>query len=176
MAALIIVALAEWLIRTLLGPGYSASVPVLQAFTGIVFILGNQTFLGPYFYGIHRPLVPLLFGIGGFVLMFALDLVLIPKFGPVGAALAEVLAAVAQSLVYVGVMQHVYRVNIQRASLLLMTLWVCAAVLELTVGMFSGVVAFAVAAIGLGVIRPRDLENLLAISSGGSPYSFKREL
>ena len=162
--ALIIVALAEWLIRTLLGPGYSASVPVLQAFTGIVFVLGNQTFLGPHFYGIHRPLVPLLFGTGGFVLMFALDLVLIPKFGPVGAASAEVLVAVVQSLVYVGVMQHVYRINIQRASLTLMALWAGAAALELTFGMFSGVAVFVAGAIGLRVIRPRDLENFMAVS------------
>lgn len=166
---LIVLALAEWLILTLLGPGYSASVPVLQAFTGIVFVFANQTFLGPHFYGIHRPLVPLLFGTGGFVLMFALDLVLIPTFGSVGAALAEVFAAVVQSLVYVEVMQHVYRIGIQRASLTLIALWAAAAAFELTVGMFSGVLVFVVAAIGLGVIRPRDLQYFMEVSLRREP-------
>jgi O-antigen/teichoic acid export membrane protein len=91
-------ALAGPIVSTFLGNAYLESIPVAKLYVGFGLGRGLVIFLIPLFNSLHRPEYGILQGLLTFAVSLALDLVLIPRYGAVGAAAAAVTAITLSTL------------------------------------------------------------------------------
>jgi O-antigen/teichoic acid export membrane protein len=104
VVALLTMGMASFLIRVLYGPAYLESIPVLQihVFSNVAVFLGVAQRL--WLVNNNRGMLSLYAAIIGAVASIALNYLLIPRFGPVGAAVGCVIsffiAAVFSNLIF----------------------------------------------------------------------------
>ena len=106
LVALVVFALADKLILFFLGADYSNSIAVLQIFSAHTFLLGILTFSAIYFLSINKPHIGVLIGLSSFAFNFIFDLILIPRMGASGAALASIIGQVISTMLYVAIMRR----------------------------------------------------------------------
>lgn len=97
-----IMGVAKTFVPLFFGPGYDAVVELLYIFSPIIIIIGISNCLGSQYYtpcGKRRQSANYL--IVGSVVNLSLNLLLIPKFGAYGAAVASVAAETAITILYV---------------------------------------------------------------------------
>lgn len=91
-AALVLTFLAKPIVNVFLGPEYMASIPITQVY--LIYALGRgiMFFMIPFYNSVNRPDYGIVHGLAIFVLNLVLDLVLIPRYGALGAAIGGVIA------------------------------------------------------------------------------------
>ena len=93
-------ALASWLVPTLLGPDYSASLPLMAWLLPGVLMFGGASALSAYFTNhAGKPQVPARVATLSLLLNGGLCLLLVPRLGMAGAALSASLSYAASVLV-----------------------------------------------------------------------------
>lgn len=98
LVALLLAALAGPIVTTFLGGAYRESIPVAELY--VCFGLGRALviFLIPLYNSLSRPEYGILQGLATVVVNLGLDLLLIPRYGPVGAAASAVAAITLSTL------------------------------------------------------------------------------
>jgi O-antigen/teichoic acid export membrane protein len=108
VAALVITApllwlAAQWLVPWALGPAYAASLPLLLLLLPGVLLFGGASALSAYFTNhAGQPRVPAQVAFGSLLLNATLSLVLVPRLGMAGAAIAASVSYAASVLVLAG--------------------------------------------------------------------------
>ena len=98
VVAVLLTFFSKQVITFLYGPGYAAAAPVLavHAWAGLFVALGVAT--GPWFVNSGMLIMRMVHTLVGTAINVCLNLVLIPRFGPVGAAVATLISYSAASL------------------------------------------------------------------------------
>jgi O-antigen/teichoic acid export membrane protein len=91
-AALMLAILAEPVVRIFLGEAYAGSAEVARIYASHALGLGMLILVIPFYSSINKPHYTVLQGVLTFVMNLLLALVLIPRYGPPGAAVAAVAA------------------------------------------------------------------------------------
>jgi O-antigen/teichoic acid export membrane protein len=91
-AALLLAAAAPLIIRILLGNAYLESIGIARVYAAHALGMGLLIFSIPLYGSLNHPEYGIVQGVVTFVINLGLDLLLIPRFGPVGAAYAGVTA------------------------------------------------------------------------------------
>lgn len=106
LISLLVLAFADRIILFFLGAEYVNSIPVLQIFSAQSFLVGILAFSGIYFLSINKPHISAIWLVSSvFALNFIFDLILIPRMGASGAALAQIIAQTITMVIYVALMK-----------------------------------------------------------------------
>jgi O-antigen/teichoic acid export membrane protein len=95
------IALAGPIINLIYGAEYAPAIPVLQVLLIPFALLGISDAATSVLYGINQPSFVLKTGLGLVIISIGLDLVLIPKFGAMGAAIGSSVARVIAPFLYI---------------------------------------------------------------------------
>ncbi len=98
LAALVLAAVAGPLITLLLGGAYAESIPITRIYAAHPLGVGLLLFTLPLYGSVSRPEFGIVQGLVTFGLNLVLDLVLVPVYGPAGAATAGVIAVMVTAL------------------------------------------------------------------------------
>jgi O-antigen/teichoic acid export membrane protein len=89
---------SQEIILFLFGSNYNESIMVLRIFSLILYILGFNILVSPYFQSINKPQIPLIAGIISFVVFFVGDIFLIPKFKSIAPAISVLIGLFIQTM------------------------------------------------------------------------------
>ncbi len=160
---------------SLWGPEAMEAVGVMRVLGGAIAVFYISSMVGPMFIVMGRRWLALGLGCAGITINFVLNLLLIPQYSYVGAAVATILTEVFLMLPALWM--------IQRSAGFLIKIWVLLRVIAccaLTLGVvyqaglwdtFAGgalaAMLYGVAVLLTGTVRPRELVKLLSIAKRG---------
>lgn len=107
--------LAGWLVPALFGPAFAGSVDALRILLPGVFAMTVGILAANHLIGFGRPGATAYAGATALVVTVVLDLLLIPRYGIIGAAIASTLAYTAYAIVTI-VFLRFARLHLQRAN------------------------------------------------------------
>jgi PST family polysaccharide transporter len=156
VAALIVAMLAELIVRVFLGEAYAESAAVARIYASHSLGMGLLIFFVPLYTSENKPQYTIVQNLMIFLINLVLAVILVPSYGPVGAAVATV---VAVALVVVGAAFFVKRrfaVEVRGAVALILTLYGgCYALLELGHPLVAAVI-YVAALFPLRLLRVSD--------------------
>jgi O-antigen/teichoic acid export membrane protein len=155
--ALILAALAAPIVTIFLGGAYRESIPVAELYVCFGLGRGLVIFLIPLYNSLNRPEYGILQGLLTVVVNLALDLILIPRYGPVGAAASAVVAITLSTLAATWFVQA--RLDIPILGPVLRTYFVFAVAFAAGVlgHPWVGIAFFLLALVPARLVRRRDL-------------------
>jgi len=117
---------SQEIILFLFGSNYSESIMVLRIFSLILYLLGFNILVSPYFQSINKPQIPLFAGIISFVIFFVGDILLIPEFKSIGPAITVLIGLFIQTMF---IFYFLSRLNVKYlTNLILLTLCIIVSV------------------------------------------------
>jgi O-antigen/teichoic acid export membrane protein len=160
LAALVLVVLAEPVVRIFLGEAYVGSADVARIYASHALGLGMLILVIPFYSSINKPHYTVMQGVLTFVVNLVLALILIPRYGPQGAAAAAV-AAILVTVLAANVFLRL-RFSIHGLSVVVRLFFlygVSYALVEFGLP-FVGIGLYAALVVPLGLIRRDDLDLL----------------
>ena len=118
VVSLIFFSFGSIIVSLLYGDSYSKSIDVLRIYGFVFFIIGMQSFVGPFFVAINKVHVQMWIGFFSVLSLLALDFLLIPHWKSMGSALANVIMLSLQTISYIYILAN-NKIDIVRFSLLL---------------------------------------------------------
>lgn len=130
IASLALFSFGKFVILLLYGKSFLGSINVLRIYSLILFLVGMQSFFGPFFMAINKLHVQVFVGVFSVLLLIGLDFLFIPRWASSGSALANVVMLGVQTMVFVYILLR-YQMDIVKIYFLLMIGMLLSITLEL---------------------------------------------
>lgn len=119
LVSLVFFSFGDLIITLFYGEFYARSIPVLKIYSFVFFVIGLQSFSGPFFMAINKIHIPLYLGFCSVFVLLGLDLWFLPIWQSAGSALANVVMLTLLTLCYAFIMSR-SGLKIVRPTLILM--------------------------------------------------------
>ncbi len=160
LSGLLLAVLARPLVPLLLGDAYAESIEVTRVYAAHPLGVGLLLFAVPFYASVNRMEYGIVQGLVQFLLNLALDLLLIPRFGTGGAAVAGVLAVAITAVGAAWFLHRRFRIDLRATALGAIALYGLSYAVMGWVGDWAGPLLFAALAWPLGLLRREDLALL----------------
>jgi len=158
LAALVLAALSGPIVSTFLGSSYLESIPVAKIYVCFGLGRGLVIFLIPLFNSLSRPEYGILQGLLTVAVSLGLDLVLVPRYGPVGAAVSAVIAITLSTLLASWFVQTRLRIPMFGPVVRIYCVFAAAYALGEFGHPWVGIALYVAALLPLRLVRRRDLK------------------
>lgn len=162
LAALLLAWTAPVMVGVLLGEAYSESVDVVRIYAAHAMGVGLTAFFAPLYTSADRPEFAMAQGAVTVVLNVGLSLLLIPRFGPAGAAAAGAIAVVFTAWGASAFVHRRFGVDVRGPIVGVTLLFAGGLALCFTSWGWVGILLYAGLLLPTGLFRPSDLRFLRA--------------
>ncbi len=160
LSGLLLAALARPLVPLVLGEAYVESSEVTRIYAAHPLGIGLLLFSVPFYASVNRLEYGIVQGLVNFGLNLGLDLVLIPRYGPAGAAVAGIVSVAVTAVGASWFLRARFGIDIRATVAGAVLVYALCLVLMSAVGDWAGPVAFAALLWPLRLLRREDLALL----------------
>jgi PST family polysaccharide transporter len=160
LSGLLLAALARPLVPLVLGEAYAESIEVTRLYAAHPLGIGLLLFSVPFYASVNRFEYGIVQGLVNFGLNLGLDLVLIPRFGPAGAAVAGIVSVAVTAVGASWFLRARFGIDIRATVAGAVLLYGLCLGLMSVVGDWAGPVAFAALLWPLRLLRREDVTLL----------------